>query len=122
MIEYTIWIDDQPYRGESGVAEAAPPLSGGWYDKGPETVSGIAIGGGAPARIEGRRNLISHVDRIMRRIGSNGFAPTEIRICTLGIPREGFCTVCEHPVWDSDLCPNCQSPVRADASTGKAEQ
>lgn len=80
MITYTIWIDDQPYRGEGEATEPAPPLSGGWYDTGPDRVNGIVVGGGEPHRIEGRRNLQSHIDRILRRIGSNGFAPRQVII------------------------------------------
>jgi hypothetical protein len=77
---YTIWIDGLPYGGETDQTEQAPPLSGGWYDSGPETVSGIAIGSSPAAQIDGRRNLVSHLDRITRRIGSNGFSPREILI------------------------------------------
>lgn len=108
MTNYTIWIDDQPYRGESEASEQAPPLSGGWYDSGPDSVSGITIGGGDPVRIEGRRNLVSHVDRIMRRIGYNGFSPEEITIRAINAPMEGFCIHCEHPLWGEGCCPNCR--------------
>jgi len=108
---YIIWIDGEAYRGESEATEPAPSLSGGWYDRGPETVSGIAIGGGDPYRIEGRRNLQSHIDRILRRVGTNGFLPEQISIEMLGTRQEGFCQKCEHPTWGAPRCPNCRTPT-----------
>lgn len=77
--EYTIWIDGLAYGGEDPeVVEEAPALAGGWYDTGPTTVNGIRIGG-EPYLIEGRRNLVSHLDRVLRRIGELDPERIEIR-------------------------------------------
>lgn len=65
---YTIWIDGRAYGGEDpDVIEEAPALSGGRYDIGPTTVNGIRVGG-EPYRIEGRLNLKSHLERVLRRL------------------------------------------------------
>ncbi|HEX7050332.1 MAG TPA: hypothetical protein VF188_09040 [Longimicrobiales bacterium] len=76
---YTIWIDGRAYGGEDpDVLEAAPALNGGWYDNGPTTVNGIKIGG-EPYAIEGRLNLRSHLERIIRRLDRLDPVRIEIR-------------------------------------------
>ena len=65
---FTIWLDGAAYCGEAEASERAPEggPTGAWRGVGPETVSSIAFGGDAK-RIEGHRNLGSHVERILRR-------------------------------------------------------
>jgi len=81
MKTWTIWLDGQPYGGESPAAENAHAAAvGGWSGKQPATRSGVRIGEGPAKLIAGRTNLRSEVDRIMSRIAEGVIDPTEITI------------------------------------------
>lgn len=68
---YRITVDGRGYAGESTDVETADPgLANGWSgaDR-PQQVNGIQFG--EPVDIVGIRNLRSHVERILRRIGDS---------------------------------------------------
>ena len=68
MKTYQIFVDGLGYAGESDfVEDAQPGMANGWTHDRARTVSGIAFGN--PIDICGVRNLTSHLDRIIRRIG-----------------------------------------------------
>lgn len=69
MSTYTIKVDGLFYTGESEIVEASKPgaFNGGWSGKGPATVNGL-IFGSTPKLIQGRRNLLSVLDRITNRM------------------------------------------------------
>lgn len=65
---YTLWVDGRPYCGEAAETEPQPPQCGAWWLQSPvQTRNGLAIGTGDPLRIESRRNLASHIERLLSR-------------------------------------------------------
>ena len=81
MKTWTIWLDGQPYGGESLTPESAHATAvGGWSGRQPATRSGIQISEGPAKLIEGRTNLRSEMDRIMSRIAEGVIDPAEITI------------------------------------------
>jgi len=73
---YTITVNGQPYGGESEGAEDQTGALGQTFR---QDAAGLLLGG-APLRIEGRRNLRSHVDRVLRRVADGRLEVREIVI------------------------------------------
>lgn len=78
---YTLWVDGQPYGGESDELEEAPAATGQWWTRAPETRNTLRIGNCEPHVMEGWRNLASHLERLVarHRSGSLPFAEITIR-------------------------------------------
>lgn len=79
---YLILVDGRAYSGDSEAIEAATPTAPGWTGRSPATRNGIAFGP-APLRIEGKRNLRSHLDRILTRLADGSLGAVqkiEIRV------------------------------------------
>ena len=69
MNTYQIFVDGKGYAGESeDIEEAQPGFASGWTHDRARTVSGIAFG--EPRSIASIRNLQSHLERIIRRLGN----------------------------------------------------
>jgi hypothetical protein len=67
---YHVIVDGRGYAGESCEVEAsAAGPGGGWSGARPRECSGIQFG--SPVDIVGVRNLTSHLERIIRRIGES---------------------------------------------------
>jgi hypothetical protein len=77
---YTIWVDGQPYGGESEEIEEAPATTGQWWTRAPETRNRLLIGNCEARLVEGWRNLGSHLERILARHRSGSLPFTEITI------------------------------------------
>lgn len=65
---YHIFVDGRGYAGESEEVEKQPAgFSGTWSGKRPQECSGIKFG--EPLELKSQRNLASHLERVLRRIG-----------------------------------------------------
>ena len=67
---YNIFVDGQGYAGESDEVEDSPAgFDGGWSGRRPMQCAGIKFGDAVD--IVSVRNLTSHLERIVRRIGDS---------------------------------------------------
>ena len=69
MKVWSIRVNGVPYCGEASDSEPAPPRPAGWTGKSSATRNRIVLSNELdPLRIEGNRNLRSHLDRILDRL------------------------------------------------------
>jgi hypothetical protein len=82
---YAIYLDGLAYGGEraEGEGHAANVGAGGWHQANQGAVSTLIIGQGAPYQVRGRRNLASHLDRILRRMEMGLISPRRVEIVRL---------------------------------------
>lgn len=67
---FHIIVDGRGYAGESDEIESAPAgFDGGWSGIRPRECAGIKFG--EPIEITSVRNLTSHLERVIRRIGES---------------------------------------------------